>query len=236
MYIADRSVLSLYASGRTRGIVAHLGADAGYVGAIEGGRGLAQAIYCFNVPGEDLDKFLMRMLEERGYSCTKESEGEVVRGIKEKVCYVAEDVGEEMKRGPPERLCELPDGQLIAIGKERFLCPEALFEPSLIGYESNGLHECIHSTILRSDDYLRDDLSSNIVLSGGCSMLPGIAARVQKEVYLLGLPAKMIVPKERKNAVWLGGSILSSLPIFQQIWTTKECYDESGPWIVSRKF
>uniref|UniRef100_A0A6B2LGF0 Actin n=1 Tax=Arcella intermedia TaxID=1963864 RepID=A0A6B2LGF0_9EUKA len=231
MYIADRSVLSLYASGRTRGIVAHLGADAGYVGAIVEGLSLPYTVNQFGVSGDDLDWLLMRMLNERGYSFGTEYEREVVRGIKEKVCYVAEDVGEEMKRDSVERLYELPDGQLMAIGKERFLCPEALF-----GHETNpSLHECIHSTILRSDDHIRNELASNIVLSGGCSMLPGIAARLRKELYHLGLPAKMIVPKERKNAVWLGGSILSSLQIFQHLWTTKECYDESGPSIVTRK-
>jgi actin-related protein len=46
---------------------------------------------------------------------------------------------------------------------------------------------------------------------------------------------KIIAPPERKYSVWIGGSILASLSTFQQMWISKEEYDESGPAIVHRK-
>ncbi len=46
---------------------------------------------------------------------------------------------------------------------------------------------------------------------------------------------KIIAPPERKYSVWIGGSILASLSTFQQMWISKEEYDESGPSIVHRK-
>uniref|UniRef100_A0A8C6TCP8 Beta-actin n=1 Tax=Neogobius melanostomus TaxID=47308 RepID=A0A8C6TCP8_9GOBI len=77
---------------------------------------------------------------------------------------------------------------------------------------------------------IRKDLYANTVLSGGTTMYPGIADRMQKEITAL-----IIAPPERKYSVWIGGSILASLSTFQQMWISKQEYDESGPSIVHRK-
>merc|ERR1711879_402883 len=85
---------------------------------------------------------------------------------------------------------------------------------------------------------IRKDLYANIVLSGGSTMYPGIADRMQKEITTLApstMKIKTIAPPERKYSVWIGGSILASLSTFQQMWISKQEYDESGPAIVHRK-
>ena len=46
---------------------------------------------------------------------------------------------------------------------------------------------------------------------------------------------KIIEPPERRYPVWIAGSILASLSTFQQMWISKQEYDESGPSIVHRK-
>ncbi|KAF6770857.1 hypothetical protein AHF37_10610 [Paragonimus kellicotti] len=89
-----------------------------------------------------------------------------------------------------EKSYELPDGQVITIGNERFRCPEALFQAKLPG------DHCIGSEYHEDQD---------------CA------------------------PPERKYSVWIGGSILASLSTFQQMWISKQEYDESGPGIVHRK-
>ena len=66
----------------------------------------------------------------------------------------------------------------------------------------------------------------------------GIADRMQKEITALAqstMKIKIIAPPERKYSVWIGGSILASLSTFQQMWISKQEYDESGPSIVHRK-
>uniref|UniRef100_A0A669EJU0 Actin, cytoplasmic 1 n=1 Tax=Oreochromis niloticus TaxID=8128 RepID=A0A669EJU0_ORENI len=85
---------------------------------------------------------------------------------------------------------------------------------------------------------IRKDLYANTVLSGGTTMYPGIADRMQKEITSLApttMKIKIIAPPERKYSVWIGGSILASLSTFQQMWISKQEYDESGPSIVHRK-
>jgi actin beta/gamma 1 len=119
-----------------------------------------------------------------------------------------------------------------------FRAPEALFQPSLIGLESTGIHETTYNSIMKCDVDIRKDLYSNIVMSGGTTMYPGIADRMQKEITALApssMKIKIVAPPERKYSVWIGGSILASLSTFQQMWVSKQEYDESGPSIVHRK-
>eukprot|EP00727_Mastigamoeba_balamuthi_P006363 m51a1_g2347 putative actin (193) ;mRNA; r:576106-576938 len=114
----------------------------------------------------------------------------------------------------------------------------AMFQPSFLGMEAAGIHETTYNSIMKCDVDIRKDLYGNIVLSGGTSMFPGIADRMQKEMTALApatMKIKIIAPPERKYSVWIGGSILASLSTFQQMWISKEEYDESGPAIVHRK-
>lgn len=137
-----------------------------------------------------------------------------------------------------DKAYELPDGQTVTISNQRFRCPESLFKPMMIGKEMSGFHEITYQSILKCDVDIRKDLYSNIVMSGGSTMFPGIPERLSKEVTALApstMKVKVVAPQERKYLVWIGGSILSSLSTFQTMWITKAEYQETGASIVHRK-
>lgn len=91
---------------------------------------------------------------------------------------------------------------------------------------------------MKCDIDIRKDLYSNIVLSGGTTMFPGIDDRLHKEITSLASSAmkiKIIAPSERKYSTWIGGSILASLGTFPNMCASKQDYDGFGPAVVHHK-
>ncbi|TET76256.1 MAG: actin, cytoplasmic 2 [Candidatus Heimdallarchaeota archaeon] len=241
MYISMQAILSLYASGRTTGIVVDSGDGVTHIVPVYEGFAISHAIHRSDIGGRDITDYLRRLLRQRGYSLSSSAEREIVRDIKERLCYVALDPEKELKLAEKvsgmEKTYTLPDGETLTIGAERFMAPELTFNPGAIGSEENPLDELIYRSIQNCDVDLRRDLYANIVLSGGSTMFPGLKERLHKELTELvpeTMEVKIIAPPERRYSVWIGGSILSSLKTFAKLWVTRKEYREIGPTSVYR--
>jgi len=96
-----------------------------------------------------------------------------------------------------------------------------------------ALPEMVRAALERVDVDVRKDLLLNVLLTGGGSCFQGMADRLYGDVSLsLSSPfkVKVVAPSalERKFGVWIGGSILSSLGSFQQMWLSRAEYDDEG--------
>ncbi|XP_062898008.1 actin, clone 302-like [Mobula hypostoma] len=245
MYVVPQPVLSLYSTGRTSGLVIEAGFGASYVAPVVEGYTLPHATQQIDVAGAALTEYLAKLLAECGNAFSPE-ERPLVRDIKERCCYVAQDYAEEMLAPETDYLTDyrLPDGHLINIGNERFRCPEAFFQPDALGLTDAGLHQLAARSLELCQAKHRPELLGNLVLSGGSSLFPGLAERLKWELdRLLAEPGAaagavrlgVFASSHRRFSVWIGGSITACLNSFQSMWVRRADYDEEGPSVVLRK-
>ncbi|KAM6419697.1 LOW QUALITY PROTEIN: actin-1-like [Pluvialis apricaria] len=154
MYIAVQATLALYASARITGIVMNSWGQYGITHIVSIYEG-----YCLrlDIAGQDIIVYFMKFLLESRHTFVSIAEREIVRDIKEKLCYVALDTTQEMKAKPEEIIKEyrLPDNNIIQTGNKFFRAPETLFVPSDTGVEAPGVHKMIFNSIMKCDiDFL----------------------------------------------------------------------------------
>ena len=265
LYVAMQALAAAYAVGKFTGLVVDMGDGVCHAVPIYEGYTIRHAIQRTNIGGRDITNYLARLImHHRGVALTTTAEKEIVRDIKEKLCYVAPDpeaylaaiygeterVKEYVAGAPPSEETgvlkpepgeyTLPDGSTVTLLEERFLAPEVLFAPGLIGRDEPSLPEIIFDAIMACDIDVRKAMVENIVLTGGSSLFPGLKERLEKELNAMLQEAGMkitvniITPENRQYAVWIGASKLAALPEFQKSWITREEYEREGPRIIHR--
>lgn len=245
LHVAIPAVLSLLSIGKTTGIVMDSGDCVSQIVPIYESDVLHHAISRFNLAGNHITDYLATLMnEERGYYFTTTADTEIVRDIKEKLAYVTLDYEQDLETSKysssVEKSYELPDGEVITIGPERFRCAEIFFQPDLFhDFTSDGIHELIDTSIRKCDDDIWNEFYGNIVLSGGSSLLPGFADRMKKEITALApssMNVNVVAKPERKYSTWIGGSVFaSSMSSNQEKWISIDDYNEYGPTIVHKK-
>ncbi|XP_049718028.1 uncharacterized protein LOC126063634 [Elephas maximus indicus] len=228
MQTVHQALLALYAYGRTTGLVLGSGHGTSYVAPILTGDLAPIDTYQLDVAGYDLTEYLAQLLLAGGHSLPKAG---LVNQIKEASCYVAMDMAAEMASIQAQACVDfvLPDKQVITLGSERFRCPEALFQPNLLGLNQPGLPQLALLSISQLEAKQQEQLLANVVLDGGSTLLKGFPERLRQE---LGPRATVLGSPHRAVAAWLGGSIMASRDSFQSLWLSRREYEEEGPWAI----
>merc|ERR1712057_23629 len=147
-YVAIQAVLSLYASGRTTGVVVDCGDGVSYTVPIYEGYSMPHAI--------------------QRITLATSAEKETAKKMKEELCYVAEDYDAEMADFQDKtKKFEMPDGTSVEVHAQQIRCPELMSKPALDGREMPGLHQLTDKTVKDCDLDVRKVLLGNVVMSGG---------------------------------------------------------------------
>ncbi|KAJ1812567.1 Arp2/3 complex subunit, actin nucleation center [Coemansia sp. RSA 2598] len=248
VYVAIQAVLTLYAQGLLTGVVIDSGDGVTHIIPVYQGYSLPHLTKRLDVAGRHVTRYLIKLLQLRGYAFNRTADFETVRQIKEKVCYVSYDLDLDKKLATETTtLVEsytLPDGRVIKVGSERFQAPECMFQPELIDVESPGVAELLINTVQDAPIDMRAELYRHVVLSGGSSMYAGLPSRLEKEAKQLYLQnvlkgdvsrldkfkLQIDDPPNRKHMVFLGGAVLADVMKNNEAsWITKQEWEEYGP-------
>ncbi|XP_063043417.1 actin-like protein 6B [Engraulis encrasicolus] len=171
---------------------------------------------------------------------------EVIQDFQASVLQVSDSpYDEQVAAQMPTLHYEMPSGYTTDYGAERLRIPEGLFDPSnvkgLSGNTMLGVGHVVTTSIGMCDIDIRPGLYGSVVVTGGNTLLQGFTERLNRELSQKAPPSmrlKLIASNssiERRFSSWIGGSILASLGTFQQMWISKQEYDEGGKQTVERK-
>ncbi|XP_021273262.1 actin-related protein T2 [Numida meleagris] len=241
LYLALQALAALHACARTTGMVLDSGDGVTVTVPIHGGSCLLQGVTRLDFAGRGVTKYLARLLLEMGHSFVSATEEEIVRDMKEKLCYIALDPIKKMQQKPENLLCEyvLPDGRTVKAGDQLFRAPEALFAPTEVEIQGAGVVGMILQSAAKCNARVRMDVLRNVVLAGGSTLFRGFKERLLKELRAEApstASIRIISPRNRMHSVWIGASLLANLTSLQNMWVTREDYSEVGPTVLERKY
>lgn len=146
----------------------------------------------------------------------------------------------------PSTSYDFPNGYIGTFGVDRFRIPEPLFDPlgnniKILGGDLMAMHQVLAQSISMCDVDVRPNLYSNIVLAGGTTLVQGFSDRLHMECQAKtasSMKVKVVTggnSSDRIFSTWVGSSILASLGNFQELWVSKQEYEEEGKGIIDRK-
>ncbi len=226
--IEPQAKCSLFAEGIDTGIVLDSGDGVTHCIPVSDGAILKHSIERMDIAGRHITEYLVRLLQKKGYAFNSSADFDFVRELKEKYCFVSNDIEDDRKLERETSFYNsyhlLPDESRIRISDEKFEAPEILFNPSLIGKEYDGIPYMMMKSINKCPIDCRKSLYSNIVLSGANTLFPGFASRIENEIKKIYKETALKLTKDkkikininvidspkRKYSVFIGASIIAN--------------------------
>jgi len=237
--LINSGVLSLSSAGKTTGLVIESGHYRTQLIPIHQGAIVSPAVQTLDWGGLHLTNYLGKLMGK--------TDTPLVRGLKEKFCYISLNYEEDRKvlTKSPSRSSDSKNPQL---GWEKCQVPEVFFQPDLLDKKHEALPSLILNTLLKCDKEIQQPLLESIVLSGGNTMFGGFAERLTKELKVLLASPKfsslsslssslsIIASPNRIHSVWTGGSLIKADDEARKsVWISRAEYEETGSQIVHRK-
>lgn len=180
--LVPTAVLNLYSRGLDTGCCVDMGHDSLIVTAVHQSKCVKSANW--NVAGSEMTNYLISMICNRGFATNYTIDTLMFQDMKHQMGgYVAQNPSNETN--PSSYVYNLPDGNTLTIDRERFMCPEVVFQPELLGRENEqGIHCITNNTIISvHNDDIQKQLYKNIVLAGGSSSFAGMSKRLKQELH-----------------------------------------------------
>jgi actin-related protein len=233
-YIGNQATLSLYASSKMSGVIVYSGDGVTHVDPIFEGYSFPHAVSRVDFGGRDVNSLLAQLLNFAGAGLRTSGEMMIVKDIREKHCFVSENYEQSLSKSQKNRpRYKLPDDNILKLGHELFKAPEIIFNPEIYNQEFPSVQRLVKESIEKTGIEFKRYMFENIMVSGGNTMYPYYAERLQSEIVGLVDPAdghlvKVKGKNERRYLPWIGGSNLCALSSFHSSWVTKSEYEEQG--------
>ena len=240
-YLVAQSVLAAYSVGKSTGISIDCGHTSLNFAPIYEGFLQRHCVQHIPIAGKDINDILINLLIKNGQVIDSKMQKQSIIKAKESFCFLRHDNEDEIEKKKEEETkeWELPDKKKITINKERFQATEVIFDPKQFGYDYPNFQELFKKTVKGIDSDLREIMLANIIFNGGTTLIKGFKSRVTQEIEQAGqdyeFKKKVHTYPEAQFMAWLGGSILTSLTNFENLWITQAEYKEEGKATIVHK-
>lgn len=246
LHFEPQSVMSLYSTAKTSGLIVNSGETLTEIVPIYEGYIIPQGIRTTNVAGARLTMELIESLKPQMEKLNVTNSTYIARKIKEK--YFEIDLKGNLSKQDLNLKrnldFELPDGNRLSLSSQNILLPEAIFNPGIISDDSKSLQDLILESLLDVDLHLRKEFLSNFVLGGGNTMIKNYSERLKTEVnntlkenkWGSSQVTKINSYPERIYSSWIGSSAVCSFSKFQELWVSKNDYEEQGKHLIAQNY
>ena len=230
-YPVRGALLTMYSGGFDTGLIVDMGATNIRITPIYKSYIMQHAVSFLPLGGNALDAFMEKKVQALGVPIESSVQKKNIRVLKEQACFCSLDFDNDLKNQENFQ----KEFSIATLSGERFVVPELLFDPSLNNIECESLPQAIVNVVQSCDVDIRRELLQNIFITGGSSKFPLFEAKLKQEIETeisksgkIAQRIRVIAPKGRHLSNWVGGSVLSAIPEFQNSWITRKKYYEEG--------